>query len=152
MDYPHNGGNKQPLHKKKYFIKRHKRKLKGKVVTHEKFSGATDKLDGHVFQYFSETSYLTQFTSSIKALQVYATNNFQHGSNIKWIIKYMEDFRIPMPSRPTDVDDEFEQEIHKEHAKQYVGRLTKYNSTKQLYTRSYGGIAQKQCNQNYRGN
>ena len=87
------------------FVKRHKKKYKDRVITHENFVLATNKLDGHIFQSFGKANNSTQFTSTTKALQVYVFNNFSHSSDIEWMLKYMEDFKIPIPSRPMDLDD-----------------------------------------------
>ena len=127
---------------KKTHVKSKLKKSKFETKKKSTFKGETTELHKHVFKTFGESKKATQYETTIKALQVYVTNNFYHGGNIGWMLKHKQDFVLACPSAPSGLtrsSNTVEQDIYKEKIKGYVAQMEKYSENKhKLYSVIWG--------------
>ena len=118
---------------------RHKRK--NDISKKSNFNGGCTDLKGHFFETFIESKDSTQYTKTIKALQVFVASKFRNGGNIGWMLKHEKEYTFDKPSQPnspgttTRSQDALEQDIYKEQIKMYVSRRERYMENKdKLYS------------------
>jgi hypothetical protein len=76
-----------------------RRRGKDKDKEKEKFRGESEKMHGHVFQLYSESKKANQFTTTLEALQRYATVEFEHHMDLApFFADPISEPNIPEPS------------------------------------------------------
>ena len=93
---------------------------KGNVRVGGTFKGATDGMNGHVFQTAAEQSKRRQFQRTLEELQVYLSVTFKRETHLLGTL--FEDLETPVltkPVKPTSTDD-VDADLYKEEVKLYV--------------------------------
>ena len=109
------------------------------------FNGECIDIKGYVFETFIKSKDNTQYTKTIKALQVFVASKFRNGGDIGWMLKHEKEYTFDKPSQPnnsgttTRSQDALDQDIYKEQIKMYVSRRERYMENKdKLYSVIWG--------------
>ena len=96
-----------------------------------KFEGRNESLSGYTFDVTTARD-SDRYLRTLNEIARYAGATLRHGGDIQRTIEESKIFRIPMPSRPTPVDEdsneeeilvhEFETDVYREEVKNFVKR------------------------------
>ena len=93
------------------------------------FKGATEGMDEHVFQTYTEQSKRGEFQRTLEELQVYCSTTYRQEADVlQPLFNRLENPNLDKPTKPTFSEDaevkSIEEEIYKEEIKAYVSIYT----------------------------
>ena len=95
------------------------------VSTRNNFKGATEEMQGNVFECHNEQRDRRQFAKSMEHLEIYSKKKFQHFQDLAPLFAVnMSAPAVPIPAEPTDEPTEMSRIIWKEAVKSYCSRTT----------------------------
>ena len=108
------------------------------------FKGATEGMNGHVFQTYAEQSKRGQFQRTLEELQVYCSTTYkQEADLLEPLFNKLENPKLDKPTKPVFSEDDdvktVEEDIYKEEIKAYVrGKINLEATLRSLFNVVWG--------------